>query len=302
MILVSGLVNIETNLKIEGFPLNYYPVCFPFFGIKSNVSGVGTNIAKALTKLGSEISFLSLIGRDLDADLVIMDFQQHTIDTNYLLPQLEETSKTVILFDHEGKRQIHCDLKDLQEQSYPKELFLRQLEASNLAILTPLNYNREFLMIAKSMNKLIATDLHVIYSIHDAYNRDFMEYADILFFSNESVIGREESFIQEIANAFNSRIIVCGMGKDGCLLYVREEGTITHIEAIFVRPVVNTIGAGDALFSAFIHFYLKGDSPRKALEKATYFAAYKIGESGASLGFLSEAEVEAGIEARIDAI
>ena len=50
----------------------------------------------------------------------------------------------------------------------------------------------------------------------------------------------------------------------------------------------NTVGAGDALVSAFVHFYLKGEAPVEALRKASYFASYKIGESGASKGFLTE--------------
>jgi acarbose 7IV-phosphotransferase len=45
-ILVSGLTNIETNLRIERFPLDYYLVAYPCHGIRSNVSGAGYNLAK----------------------------------------------------------------------------------------------------------------------------------------------------------------------------------------------------------------------------------------------------------------
>ena len=62
--LVAGLINIETTLQIEGFPLQYNPVNFPFFGVNSSVSGVGYNLAKALTVLGNEIQFLSIVGDD----------------------------------------------------------------------------------------------------------------------------------------------------------------------------------------------------------------------------------------------
>lgn len=31
--LVSGLINRETTLHIPGFPLQYEPVLYPFFGI-----------------------------------------------------------------------------------------------------------------------------------------------------------------------------------------------------------------------------------------------------------------------------
>jgi len=63
-ILVSGLINIETTLRIAEFPLAYNPVHYPFNGIESSVSGVGYNLAKALTRLGNQVEFLSLIGRN----------------------------------------------------------------------------------------------------------------------------------------------------------------------------------------------------------------------------------------------
>ena len=47
-ILVSGLINIETTLQVEAFPIPYFPVRYPFHGIRSTVSGVGHNVAKAL--------------------------------------------------------------------------------------------------------------------------------------------------------------------------------------------------------------------------------------------------------------
>jgi hypothetical protein len=51
-IFVEGLINVESSLKISGFPLEYYPIDYPFFGIQTNVSGNGINIAKALQDPG----------------------------------------------------------------------------------------------------------------------------------------------------------------------------------------------------------------------------------------------------------
>lgn len=58
------------------------------------------------------------------------------------------------------------------------------------------------------------------------------------------------------------------------------------------RLIVNTIGAGDALFSAFVHYFAKAKDPRDALKRAMVFASYKIGATGAADGFLDESGLE----------
>ena len=49
-VLVSGLINLETTLRVNGFPIDYNPVNYPFLGVQSRVSGVGYNLAKALDR------------------------------------------------------------------------------------------------------------------------------------------------------------------------------------------------------------------------------------------------------------
>jgi ribokinase len=56
--------------------------------------------------------------------------------------------------------------------------------------------------------------------------------------------------------------------------------------------VVNTIGAGDALFSSFLDGFLRTKDPYQALRRAMVFASYKIGEKGAAEGFLSRTELD----------
>jgi len=74
-ILVSSLINLETTLRVDGFPIEYMPVRYPFYRVNSSVAGVGFNVARALTGLGNGVRFLSLIGRDPAGSLVktVMD-------------------------------------------------------------------------------------------------------------------------------------------------------------------------------------------------------------------------------------
>ncbi len=290
--LVSGLINIETTLRIERFPLEYNPVNFPFFGIQSSVSGVGYNLAKALTRLGHSVDFLSLIGKDAAARLVLDALREDRIPSTGVLQQLEQTPQSVILYDTQGNRQIHTDLKDIQERLYPSADAQRILSNCHVAVLCNINFSRPLLVMARRWGKPIATDVHAIHDLEDDYNRDFMQYADVLFMSHEKLPVPPQEWIRAVRARYPAKIIVIGMGNAGCLLAEGERDEAVHIPAVSTRPVQNTIGAGDALFSAFLHAYYGGDTARVALQKAAVFASYKIGAVSAADGFLDAVGLE----------
>ncbi|MCZ7542524.1 MAG: PfkB family carbohydrate kinase [Anaerolineae bacterium] len=68
---------------------------------------------------------------------------------------------------------------------------------------------------------------------------------------------------------------------------MKGDSFMERVPAVHVRPVVNTIGAGDALFSAFVYAYSQTHDPYTAIRKAVVFAGHKIGSRGAAEGFLS---------------
>lgn len=291
-IVVAGLVNMETTVKINSFAIEYSPINFPFFGIQAQASGVGLNVGKALTTLGDEVKLLSMIGKDSAGLIVKKSLIDCGIDTSYVEETISATAQSVVLYDDSGKRQIYCDLKEIQDCSYDQEVFKEVIKDSLIVCLCNINFSRNLLKIAKDKGKIIATDVQVLGDIYDAYNSDYMKYADILFLSNENIKGSVEEFAKGIAKEYDNEIIVVGLGSEGALLYVKKDNCIKKIQAVKTREVVNTIGAGDALFSCFIHYYSKNRNPYEALEKAVIFASYKIGVESAADGFLKEDELE----------
>jgi ribokinase len=289
-ILVSGHINIETTVKIDNFPICYSPVDYNFFGVNSTIAGVGYNISSAIKILGGNPTIFSIIGDDIYKNIVFGRLKNKGINDKYVLPLVKETSQSIILYN-EKKRKIILDLKNIQETKYPIEKIDEIINEIDMAILCNINYSRGFLKIVKEHGKLIASDVHVINDINDAYNKDFMEYSDILFLSNEKILGEEHDFIRQLIKKYNNKIIVIGMGEKGLLIYARENNEIKQYSAVKTRKIVNTIGAGDALFSSFIYFYNKTKNLYYSIEKAQIFASYKIGEKGAAEGFLTEAEL-----------
>lgn len=290
-VLISGLVNTETTVRVRQFPVNYYPIDYPFFGVQTTVSGVAYNIAKALHTLEDSVTLLTMTGQDFPAEYIKSQLKAVGLSTEHVKPKLRETPSSVVLYDGGGRRQIYCDLKDIQETGYGFDENI--CESADIVAACNTNFNRQLLRLAKAAGKTIATDVHVLTQIQDDYNRDFMRYADILFLSDEGIGGDYRPFLTELAWTYGNRVLVLGRGAKGAAMYLREENRILELPAVRVGDIINTVGAGDALFSGFVHYYAKGCSPLEALIRGELFASAKIRCSGAAEGFVTERELEA---------
>lgn len=292
-IYVSGLLNFETILNVETFPINYFPITYPFFGINSSVSGTAFNIANALAKLGDKVYLSSYVGDDLLGKTIVSEAKKSKIDTTNIKETLESTPNMVVLVDAHRNVQTYCDLKNVQDIESNFEEEKENIVASDLLVLCNSNFNRPLLKKAKELGKKIATDVHIIGSIDDPFNEDFLKYSDIVFLSERGLAGKiYEDFLVDLYNTYHNEIIVLGEGREGAMILDAKKRVVYHIDAITIRKIANTVGGRDALFSAFIHFYLKGIDSLEALKLAEIFVSYKIGESGSAKGFLSEKEVK----------
>lgn len=290
-IVVCGLVNMETTAPIDSFPIEYRPIDYKFFGVKSAPAGVGLNVSLALKALGDEVSLCSLCAEDSAAKVIKGYLEDNGISTDNLLPHNKATAQSVVLYDQSGKRYIICDLADNQDNKYDTDTFKKSLKGVDIACLCNINFAADLLAVAKEEGVLVATDVHCLSDVYDEYNSRFMKYADILFLSNENIIGREKEFVSELMSVYSPKVVVVGMGSKGALLYTAYNSEFTFVPSVYTRPVVNTVGAGDSLYSSFIHFYAKTRDALKSLECAVWFASYKIGAKSASEGFLSEEEL-----------
>ena len=289
-IIVAGLANIETTHKVAGFPIAYEPVQRLSFGLRSSVAGIGYNICKALKTLGNEVDFLSMLGADFNGEIIRAELKRQRISDEHVLSILRESPQASIFYEEGGKRMVFTDRKDAESVTYPLEKF--HAENADLAILVNLKFTRPMLQKAKEVGLPIAVDVQVVRGLDDENSRASMEYADILFMSDEGLPISPEDWIRAVWERYGTSIVGIGLGSKGALLGVRADNAIVHVPAKTLRPVVNTIGAGDALFSAFVHGYLESKTPYLAMQKAVLFAGYKIGETGAAEGFMSARQLD----------
>lgn len=285
--LVSGLVNVETGARIRGFPVPYYPIDYPFFGVGLGVSGVGFNVAKALASLGNRVALRSLAGPDAAGRLVRKALEEAGIGASGVEETLRATPLSVVLHDESGRRQVYCDLKDAQEAEC--RFRAEEVDAADWVVACNINFSRPLLRLAKERGKPVATDVHVLSDPGDAYNQEFMAAADVLFLSDEGVGGDPRAFLAELAARRKNRFIVMGRGAKGALMWSRDTGGFAERPAFDTGGAKNTVGAGDALFAAFLDGLASGMPPVQAFDRAQLFAALKIRSSGGAAGFPSAA-------------
>ena len=288
--LVAGLVNTETTVRVQGFPLEYAPVHYPFFGIQSAASGVGFNVASALVTLGATVNLCAFIGEDSAGSVVRARLEALGL-AGYLEP-IPEHPQSVALVDSSGQRSIYTDLKDVQDRQFDPEMLAAALRDADAALIGNLNFARPALALARAADVPIYTDLHAIHHLDNPYDRDFLEAADVLFFSGEYLPAEPIELALEGFNRHAQlQVIVIGAGARGAWLF--ERGERPHLEPGIPNPALkSTIGAGDALCASFAYVHRQSGDARFAIARAVRFASHKLGSIGGASGFLTATELE----------
>ena len=154
-VLVSGLINIESNVFVNNFPVEYSPIEYAFNQVSFDFSGVAYNIIKALSALGDKTIPVSIIGKDNIANLILAELKRSKIPCDFIFQDLKTTCSSVILFDSQGKRKIYCDLKNIQDFVIPLEKIEESLKTIDGLILCNINFNDNLIKNAKKFNKPI---------------------------------------------------------------------------------------------------------------------------------------------------
>ncbi len=290
--LVAGVTQIETIVRVDKIPVSYAPLTSVNDSIFTAVGGDAYNESLALEWLGDEVTFMSIVGRNQDMGIINPPDRKITLSTQYIIPQMKETPTEVVLYDKGRKQQIFEDIKDLRENVYDMSMVAPIAEACDMMVLANANFCRPFAKEAAARKKPIAVNIRNYKPEKEKYNTDFLEPAKVLYFSDDTLSEDPYDFIDRISGTYGTDIIILGQGSEGLILFDRNQNLRVHYKTVKTNEVVNTIGAGNALFACFLHYYMENGDSVNAIKNALLFASYKIGYMGTSNGFMTTDQLE----------
>ena len=289
---VAGVTQIETIVKVRKIPITYQELTNEKGSIYTSMGGDAFNEALALKWLGDDVRFMSIIGREDDPESLNPQHQKIKIGTDYVIPQMEATPNCVILYDEDRQQQIFEDPKDLRDNVYDMNLFTPVGAWADMVVLANANFCRPFAEAASKYGKKIAVNIRYYNKEKEKYNEDFLKVASILYFSDDTITEDPYDFVKGMSERYGTEIIILGQGSKGVILYDRNQDLIAHYNTVKTNEIVNTVGAGNAMFACFLHYYQENGDSVNAIKNGLLFSSYKIGYMGTSNGFMTTDQVE----------
>lgn len=275
-IAVVGVSSLYLTMPVERFPIPYEAKRKPPW-MHVGVGGVGAHVARILRCLGDEVSLCTVVGEDAAGAAIRRELRRHGLDGPGVVTG-PGSSLGVVLVDPDGRRAGHPYLAPVDTVAYPATAYAETLATADLAVVTNTAFARPLLSRARDLQVPIAVDVHLIGDLEDPYDRPWLEAADILFCSHESLPCPPDRWIARVFARYpGCEIVAVGCGSEGCVLGTRD-GWLLRAEAVTPRGVVNTNGAGDSLFASFLHAWLAEGNAADALAQAVVYAGWKIGD------------------------
>jgi sugar/nucleoside kinase (ribokinase family) len=153
------------------------------------------------------------------------------------------------------------------------------------------NWARRLLPAARELKLTLACDLQDMVGFPDPYRQDFIDAADILFFSAANQ-GDPTPLLRALLAGRPGRVVVAGMGARGCALATAAGVRVFPPVELGIQ-VVDTNGAGDGLAVGFLDAYvLEGRPLEEAIRRGQIAARYTCGIRASSSALVTREQLE----------
>lgn len=251
--------------------------------------GGGTNTAVSFAKKELKTAVVAEMGNDPAALVVFKDLGEAGVETRYVVQeQTQTTAVSAILIGEDGGRSVityRGASAMLTKHDFPfEELETRWLHISSLG--GNINLLKQLLSWAKK--KKIRVSLNPGMPEIDQKTKliPLLSEVEVLFLNKEE---EETLFGSDSVESKGSKVTVITDGGSGGEVII--DGRQVHYDAIKMKKVVNTTGAGDAFASGYVSAILYGKDYERAIEWGRANATGVLSHVGAKKGLLTLAEI-----------
>jgi len=248
--------------------------------------GNAANSLVVLSQLGHQCDFSGVISDDYNSQIITADLNKFRINSRYCQQQKNGKTPTsyITLNQLNGSRSI-IHYRDLAELSFSSFTAISLQEVDWLHF-----EGRNIENTVKMLRHAINETPHLKRSIEIEKPRTGIEqlfpFADVLIFSKHYLLelGHQDpaAFLSNIHQQIPDTDLICTWGEKGAWYHSRdnEKG---HQPAKYVKPAIDTLGAGDCFNAGLIDGLLQDQSLAQACRNACKLAAVKCGLQGLNL-------------------
>lgn len=260
---LAGGSSYNAVITLDDFP-KMKPQTIHHCDYNETIGNTGAGKALTLSRLGYNVVFQTLLGKDSYAD-TIRSYLNHPNLSLHADIDPKGTERHLNIMNASGERISIFTNPSSDTPSIVYKAYEEHIRGSKHAIINISNYCRHFLPICKTLNKSIWTDLHD-YDGKNVYHQDFIDAADYIFLSSEN-LKAYEAFMTKMMDK-GKQLVVCTHGREGATV-MDASGALIEVPIIDTYDLVNANGAGDAFFSGFFYGYSKGYTLLKCMQMAT---------------------------------
>lgn len=280
-LVVIGSINMDNTFNVDKLP--QLGKTTTILNLTTTPGGKGVNQAIGAAKLGREVALIGQIGNDTDSDQILDTLEKSKVCVNG----------------------VHRDMHSTTGKAY---IYIENNGESTITILPGANYNLSVTSLEKCQYLLknagfclISTEIpeQIVYTAAKmahrnsiktilkpaalkSISRELLSLIDI-FIPNQqeaAILCPNYSDIREQAEYFidqGAKVVIITLGHQGC--FFKTSQTEKSFPAASTTPT-DTTGGADAFICALASYLVEGYSIEKAIQIATYAAAFCVARQG----------------------
>jgi len=280
------------------------------------IGGDTSNVALAIAKLGHTAMYITKLGDDIFGEQIWKAWDKANVDTSgVFIDNCHQTGIYFTFFDHTGRHRFVYRRKNSAAANFTLEdarkVSLKGVKVFHLSGISQaiskdcLEVSFYFMQKCKQLGIMVSYDVNYRDLL---WGREFFNsvawftirhFADVVSLNLDEarilgLSGKPEKVVEEIINV-GPKFVAIKLGKAGCV-FGSSEG-VEYCKSFNV-PVVDTVGAGDALTAAIIVGILEDMSCKYIVCFANAVASMVCGSVGSTSGQPTRKEVEKFMTAR----